>query len=84
VSECWPSGTNLRPDPELRECTADLGRLRFVDLAAALRCEEVMRAPVGIICTVRIPTIATTRSDGSRPPVPIDRDQSDSAVRCIC
>ena len=24
---------------------------------------------------VRIPTIATTDSDGSRPPVPIDRDQ---------
>jgi hypothetical protein len=24
---------------------------------------------------VRIPTIATTHSDGSRPPVPIDRDQ---------
>jgi hypothetical protein len=25
----------------------------------------------------------TTRSDGSRPPVPIDRGQSDGAVRCI-
>ena len=25
--------------------------------------------------SVRIPTIATTHSDGSRPPVPIDRDQ---------
>jgi hypothetical protein len=25
--------------------------------------------------TMRIPTIATTDSDGSRPPVPIDRDQ---------
>jgi hypothetical protein len=24
---------------------------------------------------VRIPMIATTHSDGSRPPVPIDRDQ---------
>ena len=33
---------------------------------------------------VRIPTIVTTRSDASRPPVPIDRDQSDGAVRCIC
>lgn len=33
---------------------------------------------------VRIPTIVTTRSDGSRPPVPIDRDQCDGAVRCIC
>jgi hypothetical protein len=32
---------------------------------------------------VRIPTIVTTRSDGSRPPVPIDRDQCDGAVRCI-
>ncbi len=34
--------------------------------------------------TLRIPTIATTYSDGSRPPVPIDRDQfgagADSAV----
>jgi hypothetical protein len=25
---------------------------------------------------VRIPTIATTHSDASRPPIPIDRDQS--------
>jgi len=33
---------------------------------------------------MRIPTIVTTRSDGSRPPVPIDRDQCDGAVRCIC
>jgi len=33
---------------------------------------------------LRIPTIVTTRSDGSRPPVPIDRDQCDGAVRCIC
>jgi len=36
---------------------------------------------------VRIPTIATTRSDGSRPPIPIDRDQCgaerDGAVGCI-
>jgi mannose-1-phosphate guanylyltransferase / mannose-6-phosphate isomerase len=34
--------------------------------------------------SVRIPTIVTTRSDASRPPVPIDRDQCDGAVRCIC
>jgi hypothetical protein len=33
---------------------------------------------------VRIPTIVTTCSDGSRPPVPIDRDRRDGAVRCIC
>ena len=32
---------------------------------------------------LRIPAIVTTRSDGSRPPVPIDRDQFDGAVRCI-
>jgi arsenate reductase-like glutaredoxin family protein len=32
---------------------------------------------------VRIPAIVTTRSDGSRPPVPIDRDQFDGTVRCI-
>ena len=32
---------------------------------------------------VRIPTIVTTRSDASRPPVPIDRDQCDGTVRCI-
>jgi hypothetical protein len=33
---------------------------------------------------LRIPTIVTSRSDESRPPVPIDRDQCDGAVRCIC
>ncbi|UQR61703.1 ATP-dependent Clp protease adaptor ClpS [Bradyrhizobium sp. C-145] len=32
---------------------------------------------------LRIPTIATTRYDGLRPPIPIDRDQRDGAVRCI-
>jgi hypothetical protein len=32
---------------------------------------------------LRIPAIVTTCSDGSRPPVPIDRDQFDGAVRCI-
>ena len=41
-----------------------------------------------ILLNVRIPTIATTRSDASRPPVPNDRDQHgagyESAVRCIC
>jgi hypothetical protein len=34
--------------------------------------------------SVRIPTIVTNRSDGSRPPVTIDRDQCDSVVRCMC
>jgi hypothetical protein len=29
---------------------------------------------------VRIPAIVTTRSDGSRPPVPIDRDQFDGPL----
>ena len=32
---------------------------------------------------VRIPAIVTTNSDGSRPFVPIDRDQCKGAVRCI-
>ena len=40
------------------------------------------------ISSVRIPTIATTYSDASRPPVTIDRDQCgaghESAVRFIC
>jgi hypothetical protein len=35
-------------DPELAERAADLGQLGFVDLAAALRGDEVVRAPVGI------------------------------------
>jgi hypothetical protein len=42
--------------------------------------------PVGPAC-VRIPTIVTTRTDGSRPVVPIDRDhcgaEDEGAVRCI-
>jgi hypothetical protein len=32
---------------------------------------------------MRIPAIVTADSDGSRPLVPIDRDQCDGAVRCI-
>jgi len=32
---------------------------------------------------LRIPAIVTTNSDGSRPFVPIDRDQCKGAVRCI-
>jgi hypothetical protein len=35
----------------------------------------------GRVGKVRIPTIATTHSDGSRPPVPIDRDQPVARVR---
>ena len=33
---------------------------------------------------LRIPVIAPTRSDASRPPVPTDRDQCEGAVRCTC
>ena len=33
---------------------------------------------------MRIPVIAPTRSDASRPPVPTDRDQCEGAVRCTC
>jgi hypothetical protein len=40
-------------------------------------------APNVIGQALRIPAIVTTCSDGSRPPVPIDRDQFDGAVRCI-
>jgi hypothetical protein len=44
--------------------------------------------PGGNITGLRIPTIVTTRSDGSRPLVPIDRDHCgagyEGAVRCIC
>jgi hypothetical protein len=32
---------------------------------------------------LRIPGIVTADSDGSRPFVPIDRDQCEGAVRCI-
>lgn len=52
----------------IREKTTRLKALRLAREAAA---------------KVRIPAIVTTRSDGSRPPVPIDRGQSDGAVRCI-
>jgi hypothetical protein len=59
------------------------------DLPRALRTGKLKpQAPFGGGIAgadfVRIPTIVTTRSDGSRPPVPIDRDQCDGAVRCIC
>ena len=35
------------------------------------------------VLSLRIPAIVTTCSDGSRPPVPIDRGQFDGPVRCI-
>src|SRR5262245_3142843 len=38
----------------------------------------------GLGISLRTTTIVTTRSDASRPPVPIDRDQCEGAVRCIC
>ena len=55
---------------------------------AIIMSEPLPCANFGICCRwgepdVRIPAIVTTRSDGSRPPVPIDRDQFDGAVRCI-
>jgi len=35
----------------------------------------LLHEPIGDISVIlRIPTIATTRSDGSRPPIPTDRD----------
>jgi hypothetical protein len=37
---------------------------------------EISSEPEG----VRIPVIATTHSGGSRPPIPIDRDQFESGV----
>jgi F-type H+-transporting ATPase subunit b len=56
------------------------------DFAAAGRMKD--EADAAIATYVRIPTIATTRSDGSRPPVPIDRDhcgaEHKGAVRDIC
>jgi transposase len=45
--------------------------------------ESLNRDPHAGASRLRIPAIVTTRSDGSRPPVPIDRGQSDGAVRCI-
>jgi hypothetical protein len=40
-----------------------------------------------VVFTLRIPTMTTTRSDGWRPPVPIDDDhggaEDEGAVRCI-
>jgi hypothetical protein len=39
---------------------------------------------LGISLKLRIPTIVTTDSDASRAPIPVDRDQYDGAVRCLC
>jgi putative transposase of IS4/5 family DUF4096 len=44
---------------------------------------RVISGIVHVLKSVRIPVIASTGSDAWRPPVPIDRDQCDSAVRCI-
>jgi hypothetical protein len=43
---------------------------KIEEVTAAVR-DAIARGAIGL----RIPTIATTHSDGSRPPVPIDRDQ---------
>ncbi len=48
---------------------------------ATIACQQGQFAQGATL--VRIPAIVTIRSDGSRPPVPIDRDQFDGAVRCI-
>ena len=64
---------------------------REVAAAPQLGDAQLDRAGPGLpipvaVAVVRIPTIATTDSDGSRPPVPIDRDQCGagacSAVGC--
>ncbi len=39
---------------------------------------------VAVLGALRIPVIAPTHSDASRPPGTIDRDQCEGAVRCIC
>ncbi|MFZ1883164.1 MAG: hypothetical protein WAU53_06070 [Rhodoplanes sp.] len=65
-----------------------LDPLRSLVLATFRRKNSEPSLLASVACRVRIPTIATTRSDASRPPVPNDRDQHgagyESAVRCIC
>jgi hypothetical protein len=53
-----------------------------IDVAGPFRRESGGWGAWGIP-RLRIPTIVTTDSDTSRPPVPIDRDQCEGAVRCI-
>ena len=51
---------------------------------AAAKRRSSPRTPIPL----RLPTIATTHSDASRPPIPIDRDQcgadGEGAVGCFC
>ena len=69
-------------DPEL------MIRMLLVGYCYGIRHERRLCQEVALHLAyrwLRIPTIVTTRSDASRPPVPIDRDQCDvGAVRCIC
>jgi Family of unknown function (DUF6151) len=63
-----------------KDCQAFARFLERSDVLDAAGGTDIFQMPPG---RVRIPAIVTTRSDGSRPPVPIDRDQFDGAVRCI-
>jgi hypothetical protein len=57
------------------------------DTAPGLEAATVVKA-LSPDLLVRITTMTTTRSDGWRPPVPIDDDrggaEDEGAVRCIC
>ena len=64
---------------------SELVALRWDDINLQAGKLHVRRSKGGETSVhLRIPTIVTTCSDASRPPVPIDRDQSDGAVRYIC
>jgi hypothetical protein len=77
------SGTNV--SVLYREFTDALTEVLAENAAGPARRGRLARAHAAIKKhpDLRIPAIVTTHSDGSRPPVPIDRDQFDGAVRCI-
>ena len=61
----------------------EVSAVKIRDRGAALDGDRIRFSSAILPKWVRIPVIASTGSDAWRPPVPIDRDQCDSAVRCI-
>ena len=77
-------GLLMRPGPRP---DSDADTIDKLDAAlSSFQQVEILYRSGGDVEPMRIPTIATTDSDGSRPPVPIDRDQCGagacSAVGC--
>jgi DNA-binding LacI/PurR family transcriptional regulator len=85
---CQLSIFNASNEQEIRFVFQSAAQQRLAALIVSTNASFSVYTELIVALAVRIPTMTTTRSDGWRPPVPIDDDtggaEYEGAVRCIC